>query len=189
MQTENSYGGEAEDLIPAQEGGRWPAGPPPAYGELRETQPVCPVTMATGQPAWLITRYADVKQMLGDPRSSSDRSKPGCPAYPLPAEELGKRWLSRLDPPEHDVIRRMVAPEFSVRRISRMRPRLEVLRRARPVHRRLRGKPRRQEANGYLDPDRIVTPGIFIDRVAQATQRVKDIEKVTVRARDGGAAN
>jgi 3-oxoacid CoA-transferase subunit A len=43
--------------------------------------------------------------------------------------------------------------------------------------------------SGYLDPDRIVTPGIFIDRVAQATQRVKDIEKVTVRARDGGAAN
>jgi cytochrome P450 len=104
-----------------------PLDPPPAYRELRETQPVCPVTMASGQPAWLITRYDDVKQMLGDARSSSDRSKPGYPAYPLPAEEIGKRWLTRLDPPEHDVIRRMVAPEFSVRRISRLRPRLEGL--------------------------------------------------------------
>lgn len=113
--------------FPLKRSAESPLDPPPAYQELRQTQPVCPVTMASGQPAWLITRYADVKQMLGDPRSSSDRSKPGYPAYPLPAEELGKRWLTRLDPPEHDVIRRMVAPEFSVRRIQRMRPRLEML--------------------------------------------------------------
>jgi 3-oxoacid CoA-transferase subunit A len=43
--------------------------------------------------------------------------------------------------------------------------------------------------SGYLNPDRIVTPGIFIDRVVQATQRVKDIEKVTVRARGAMAAS
>jgi cytochrome P450 len=104
-----------------------PLNPPPAYEKLRETRPVCPVTMANGQPAWLLTRYGDVKRMLGDPRSSSDRSKPGYPAYPLPAEELGKRWLSRLDPPEHDVLRRLVAPEFSVRRIRAMQPRLETV--------------------------------------------------------------
>jgi cytochrome P450 len=113
--------------FPPQRAAGCPLDPPPAYGELRETQPVCPVTMANGQSAWLLTRYSDVKQMLGDARSSSDRSKPGFPAYPLPAEELGKRWLARLDPPEHDVIRRMVAPEFSVRRIRAMRPRLEEL--------------------------------------------------------------
>lgn len=36
---------------------------------------------------------------------------------------------------------------------------------------------------GQLDPDHIVTPGVFVQRLVQATARVKDIEQRTVRPR------
>ena len=36
---------------------------------------------------------------------------------------------------------------------------------------------------GELDPNHIVTPGVFVQRLVQATNRVKDIEQRTVRPR------
>jgi len=38
---------------------------------------------------------------------------------------------------------------------------------------------------GQLDPNHIVTPGVFVQRLVQATDRVKDIEQRTVRQRAG----
>ena len=38
-------------------------------------------------------------------------------------------------------------------------------------------------APGELDPNHIVTPGVFVQRLVQATDRVKDIEQRTVRPR------
>ena len=35
----------------------------------------------------------------------------------------------------------------------------------------------------FLDPDQVATPGIFVQRLVQATPRVKQIENVTVRPR------
>ncbi len=39
--------------------------------------------------------------------------------------------------------------------------------------------------SGQLDPNLIVTPGVFVQRLVQATDRVKDIEQRTVRQRAG----
>ena len=36
---------------------------------------------------------------------------------------------------------------------------------------------------GGLDPNHIVTPGVFVQRLVQATARTKDIEQRTVRPR------
>jgi 3-oxoacid CoA-transferase subunit A len=41
---------------------------------------------------------------------------------------------------------------------------------------------------GQLDPNHIVTPGVFVQRVVQASRRVKDIEQRTVRPRPEAAA-
>ena len=38
---------------------------------------------------------------------------------------------------------------------------------------------------GQLDPNHIVTPGVFVQRLVQATDRAKDIEQRTVRQRAG----
>lgn len=38
--------------------------------------------------------------------------------------------------------------------------------------------------DGYLDPNTIVTPGVFVQRLVQSTPRTKDIEQRTVRTRE-----
>ncbi|WP_045730041.1 CoA transferase subunit A [Pseudarthrobacter chlorophenolicus] len=38
---------------------------------------------------------------------------------------------------------------------------------------------------GEVDPNQVVTPGVFVQRLVQATNRVKDIEQRTVRPRTG----
>ncbi|MTD53923.1 CoA transferase subunit A [Amycolatopsis pithecellobii] len=35
----------------------------------------------------------------------------------------------------------------------------------------------------HVDPDLVITPGVFVNRLVVATERVKEIEKLTVRAR------
>ncbi|TWG07711.1 CoA transferase subunit A [Saccharopolyspora dendranthemae] len=40
----------------------------------------------------------------------------------------------------------------------------------------------------HLDPERVITPGIHVDRLVRARHRIKDIEKRTVRPRDASAA-
>ncbi|TNC27858.1 CoA transferase subunit A [Amycolatopsis alkalitolerans] len=35
----------------------------------------------------------------------------------------------------------------------------------------------------FVDPDLVITPGVFVDRLVVARERAKDIEKLTVRAR------
>ncbi len=42
--------------------------------------------------------------------------------------------------------------------------------------------------DGYLDPDEVMTPGVFVHRLVPARPRVKDIEQRTVRPRHGDAA-
>ena len=37
--------------------------------------------------------------------------------------------------------------------------------------------------DGYLDPDVVITPGVYVDRLTVARERVKVIEKRTVRPR------
>lgn len=44
--------------------------PPPELAEIREKQPAAPVRMPDGSTAWLVTRNADVRQVLVDPRFS-----------------------------------------------------------------------------------------------------------------------
>jgi 3-oxoacid CoA-transferase subunit A len=39
--------------------------------------------------------------------------------------------------------------------------------------------------DGYLDPNVVVTPGIFVHRLVLAREREKEIEQRTTRAREG----
>ncbi|HEX4443878.1 MAG TPA: CoA transferase subunit A [Galbitalea sp.] len=42
--------------------------------------------------------------------------------------------------------------------------------------------------DGFIDPDIIVTPGIFVDRLARSVPRAKDIEQRTTRPREAAHA-
>src|ERR1700741_3293095 len=58
-----------------------PFSPPPEYAEMREQEPVARVRLPSGDEAWALTSYADIRAMLTDERFSSDNSKPGDPFF------------------------------------------------------------------------------------------------------------
>jgi cytochrome P450 len=96
------------------------------------TSPVIPavtspvrVTLPDGSGHWMVSRYRDVRTVLSDPRFSADDQDPGFPrTTPLPPFPGGLSFL-RMDPPRQSVLRRVLTPRFTVRRIEELRPAVE----------------------------------------------------------------
>lgn len=97
----------------------------PFYAELRRREPLTRVRMPYGEEAWLATRYADVRTVLGDARfsraASADRDEPRISPRKLEA------GLLLMDPPEHTRLRRLVAKAFTARRVEQLRPRTQAV--------------------------------------------------------------
>ncbi|MBB5158767.1 cytochrome P450 [Saccharopolyspora phatthalungensis] len=111
-----------------------PFAPPAEYAQLREEAPLARVMLPSGRTAWVVTRHAEAQQVLADPRISTDITRPGFPALtPETPESARKRGrlhegeFFNVDPPEHDVYRRMLIPEFSVKRVKAMRPGIQTV--------------------------------------------------------------
>jgi cytochrome P450 len=108
-----------------------PFDPPAEYATLREELPVSRVRAPTGQIAWLVTRYDDVRALLVDPRVSADRRHPNMPlteeVTPQTRQNIAEvgRSLIGLDNPEHGPRRRMLTAEFTVRRMQSLRPHIQ----------------------------------------------------------------
>ncbi|GHF84168.1 cytochrome P450 [Streptomyces thermodiastaticus] len=107
-----------------------PFDPPEGLDRLRAEEPLSKVALDDGTWAWLATRYADVRAILGDARFSSDTNTPGYPVSgmtgggPRPGATRG---FIRMDPPEHTRLRRMVTRDFMVKRVEELRPTLQKL--------------------------------------------------------------
>lgn len=109
------------------------ANPYPFYARLRDESPVCRVILPTGEPAWLITRYADVLMVLKDERFVKDIRN-----ALTPQQLAGQRWFRKifvslrrnmlsLDPPDHTRLRALVQRAFTPPMVEQMRPRIEAL--------------------------------------------------------------
>jgi cytochrome P450 len=99
---------------------------------VRADEGVTRVVTPFGIPAFLVTRYEDVREVLSDPvRFSNARTDfPLADQLQLSRDEIAQRragHLLALDPPEHTRLRRMLTPEFTVRRIRRLAPRIEQI--------------------------------------------------------------
>lgn len=96
----------------------------PKLAEICGEQPVLRVSLPYGGDAWLVTRHADVRTVLADPRFSRAAAVgediPRTVATGLPSTSM----LS-MDPPEHSRLRRRVANSFTVRRVEALRPRVQ----------------------------------------------------------------
>lgn len=102
--------------------------PPKEYEQLRADAPVAKAPLWDGSEVWLISRLGDVRTVLADNRFSINPSRPGFPQWnkargELLAEEVPT--FLRMDPPEHTVLRRMLAKEFTQSRIDALRPQVE----------------------------------------------------------------
>ncbi|MCK1794587.1 cytochrome P450 [Streptomyces sp. XM4193] len=107
-----------------------PMSVPPELAELRD-EPPCAVRIPEGavgsRRAWLLTRHADVRMALMDPRMSADEGLPGAPVrIQLPPGERPSSFL-RMDAPDHGRLRTLVTSDFTARRVRAYQPGIEEL--------------------------------------------------------------
>ncbi|WP_431917981.1 cytochrome P450 [Nonomuraea jabiensis] len=80
-----------------------------------------------GVPAYLILRYEDVREVFADGTRFSSALATFPDARGMSEEEQAKLRAGNLiafDPPEHTRLRRMLTPEFTMRRMRRLEPRI-----------------------------------------------------------------
>ncbi|PZG27128.1 cytochrome P450 [Spongiactinospora gelatinilytica] len=109
-----------------------PFAPPAEYEKLRDEAPVVRGKLPGGE-VWLVTRWAEARQVLGGATISTAPTTPGSPVPLMSAEPPTPEILDEqarqshglfidMDPPQHTRYRRLLIPEFSYRRIKEMRP-------------------------------------------------------------------
>ncbi|WP_328991851.1 cytochrome P450 [Kribbella sp. NBC_01245] len=96
----------------------------PTSQNQAQAQPKLPyrTTGTDGKPAWLITRYDEVRQALADPRLSLDKSNalPGMYSGLSLPPALDVNLLN-MDPPDHTRIRKLVTKAFTAGRVEQLR--------------------------------------------------------------------
>ncbi|WP_413802066.1 cytochrome P450 [Streptomyces iranensis] len=106
-----------------------PYRPPHGYTELTAQGPLHRVELYDGKLGWVVTRYAEARALLSDPRLSSNRTDPNFPLISsrgAAAREQPPAFIG-MDPPEHGHYRRMTIPEFTVKRMNELRPKIEKI--------------------------------------------------------------
>jgi cytochrome P450 len=105
-----------------------PVDPAPLLAELRQREPVSRIVMPWGDPAYLVTRYHDARQVLLDPVFSLGQVwNPGTAQFVEVPQQPVAASVPNLDPPGHTVLRRLVAPVFTPRRMERARAMVEAV--------------------------------------------------------------
>ncbi|WP_367132019.1 MULTISPECIES: cytochrome P450 [Streptomyces] len=95
------------------------------YAEARSGEGLLRVRMEYGEPAWLATRYADARLVLGDRRFSRAESV----HHDEPRRGEGPRdtGLLSMDPPDHTRLRTLVTKAFTTPRVEKLRPDVRAL--------------------------------------------------------------
>ncbi|MEO3794556.1 cytochrome P450 [Nonomuraea sp. B10E15] len=97
---------------------------------VRDGEGVVRVETPFGLPAYLVCRHEEVRRVLADPARFSSALTPFPGSGQMNADELAKMQAGQLmgfDPPEHTRLRRMLTPEFTVRRMRRLEPRISEI--------------------------------------------------------------
>ena len=104
-----------------------PFDPPPALRELQAEAPLTRVRLWDGSTPWLITRHADQRTLLADPRISADSTNPDFPYLSASQKLRGLQTRSfvAIDDPEHRRQRRMVTAAFAIKRVEAWRPAIQ----------------------------------------------------------------
>ncbi|MER5425817.1 cytochrome P450 [Streptosporangium roseum] len=99
--------------------------PPAEWAELRGKCPVAHVTLPSGDRATLLTRYADVKQVLADPRFTRQLNAPDAARLSAEGGGVFNSEIATIIPDggeEHQHWRRLVGKWFTAKRMTALRP-------------------------------------------------------------------
>lgn len=91
---------------------------------IRAEHAVYPLQIPGGSTVWFVTRYEDVRAVLGDhERFSNDFAN----VIGMGSQQEDPGGLGFRDPPEHTRLRKLLTPEFTVKRLRRLEPRIEAI--------------------------------------------------------------
>ncbi|MFI1224329.1 MULTISPECIES: cytochrome P450 [unclassified Streptomyces] len=99
--------------------------PYPVYAALREKGPVHRVRVPEGADAWLVVGYEVGRDLLADQRLSKQWER-ASPALGLTKVSAGSSLLGS-DAPDHTRLRKLVAREFTPRRMEQLAPRIQEM--------------------------------------------------------------
>ncbi|KIF77540.1 cytochrome P450 [Streptomyces sp. 150FB] len=100
------------------------ADPYPYYAKLREAGPAHEVRTPDGRQFWLVVGYDEGRAALNDPRLSKS---PRTVNAQVPNEAIMGPHVLSLDPPDHTRLRKLIAGEFTARRVANLRPRIQQI--------------------------------------------------------------
>lgn len=100
--------------------------PVPELGLKRRQEPVAKLPVPFGLNVWLVTGYREAKAVLGDAGTFSNDFKHLVGNAGVRAED-NPGGLGFTDPPDHTRLRRMLTPEFTMRRLERLRPEIQAI--------------------------------------------------------------
>ncbi|MFE6904700.1 cytochrome P450 [Streptomyces sp. NPDC057717] len=105
----------------------------PQLPRIRAELPVARVRLPNGASVWLVTRHADIREVLSDVvrfgsdgRFLTDPNRGGAVAAD-PATSVCHGDITQYDPPDHGRLRRMIASGFTARRVQRLQPRIDEI--------------------------------------------------------------
>ncbi|WP_394621386.1 cytochrome P450 [Lentzea sp. JNUCC 0626] len=100
----------------------------PLYEVLRREAPIAPVTTPAGDPAWLVTRYEEVKLLLGDKRFGRSHPEPEkASRISTSAVQDGPTGEYATEEADHTRMRRLLTPAFSAKRMRMLGENMERL--------------------------------------------------------------
>ncbi|MEU4216925.1 cytochrome P450 [Actinoplanes sp. NPDC026623] len=105
-----------------------PFAPAAAVREMTRENPVGRVRIWDGSTPWFVTRHADQRALLNDPRLSIDEKRPGYPHMTrsrAASAPYHPALITNTDPPEHTRLRRTVNGPFMVKRVEALRPHIQ----------------------------------------------------------------
>lgn len=100
----------------------------PLYEVLRREAPIAPVTTPAGDPAWLVTRFEEVRTLLGDKRFGRSHPEPErASRITTAAVQDGPTGNYETEEADHARMRRLLTPAFSAKRMRMLSDHMEQL--------------------------------------------------------------
>ncbi len=99
--------------------------PTPRLGAFRDKDPVQRLASLFGLEIWLVTGYDEAREALGNVQHSTDIRPYMGASGDVEKGDIG--GLGFTDPPEHTRLRKLLTPEFTMRRLERLKPSIEEI--------------------------------------------------------------